>query len=113
MPAEYDQWVYYAACAELRQERQGDEPIVDDFYPPVVFVDRGESVETKQERDTREMRAKQVCGACAVRTQCLGYALEMEQRGTRKDARLINEGIWGGMSKRERGALHVDFRKAS
>lgn len=38
--------------------------------------------------------AKEVCGQCPVRAQCLEYAL----------ARGENAGVWGGMSPRERAA---------
>ena len=37
-------------------------------------------------------RAKQVCGECPVRDECLEYALETNQ----------DSGIWGGLSEEER-----------
>ena len=37
-------------------------------------------------------RAKQVCGECPVRVDCLEYALETNQ----------DSGIWGGLSEEER-----------
>ena len=43
--------------------------------------------------DTRE--AKKVCGQCEVRTQCLAYALANGE----------TEGVWGGLSERERQGL--------
>lgn len=42
---------------------------------------------------TRE--AKRICQACAVRDECLEYALEHDERF----------GIWGGLSDRERRRL--------
>jgi WhiB family redox-sensing transcriptional regulator len=39
--------------------------------------------------------AKEVCAACPVRTDCLQYALDNG----------LDEGIWGGMTATERGAL--------
>lgn len=39
--------------------------------------------------------AKLVCRGCDVRTKCLDYALEND----------IYEGVWGGMSERERRKL--------
>jgi WhiB family transcriptional regulator, redox-sensing transcriptional regulator len=42
---------------------------------------------------TRE--AKRVCRSCEVRAECLGYALEHDERF----------GIWGGLSERERRRL--------
>ena len=53
--------------------------------PEAFFPEKGGS--------TRD--AKKVCGSCAVRAQCLGYALENDERF----------GIWGGLSERERRRL--------
>ena len=39
--------------------------------------------------------AKKVCGRCDVRSQCLEYALDNDER----------HGIWGGLSERERRRL--------
>lgn len=41
------------------------------------------------------MEAKKVCGGCAVRAECLAYALESDQ----------GFGIWGGLSEDEHRAL--------
>ncbi|MEU6404307.1 WhiB family transcriptional regulator [Streptomyces sp. NPDC046985] len=40
-------------------------------------------------------RAKALCSGCAVRTECLAYALDQR----------IEHGVWGGMTERERRAL--------
>lgn len=40
-------------------------------------------------------RAKQLCRACPVRTECLAEALDNE----------IEWGVWGGLTERERRAL--------
>lgn len=53
--------------------------------PEAFFPEKGGS--------TRE--AKKVCRACEVRSDCLGYALEHDERF----------GIWGGLSERERRRL--------
>lgn len=53
--------------------------------PEAFFPEKGGS--------TRD--AKKVCGSCAVRAQCLEYALKNDERF----------GIWGGMSERERRRL--------
>ena len=53
--------------------------------PEAFFPEKGGS--------TRE--AKRVCGSCEVRAECLGYALEHDERF----------GIWGGLSERERRRL--------
>lgn len=53
--------------------------------PEAFFPEKGGS--------TRE--AKKICVSCEVRTQCLQYALENDERF----------GIWGGLSERERRKL--------
>jgi len=53
-----------------------------DADPEAFFPEKGGS--------TRE--AKRICGSCAVREECLDYALANEERF----------GIWGGLSERER-----------
>jgi|SRR5699024_9652312 len=53
--------------------------------PEAFFPEKGGS--------TRE--AKQVCLTCEVRSECLQYALEHDERF----------GIWGGLSERERRKL--------
>lgn len=53
--------------------------------PEAFFPEKGGS--------TRE--AKKVCASCEVRSECLDYALENDERF----------GIWGGLSERERRRL--------
>lgn len=53
--------------------------------PEVFFPEKGGS--------TRN--AKRVCVGCPVKTECLGYALEGDERF----------GVWGGLSERERHRL--------
>ncbi len=64
------QWTTQAAC------RNSD--------PDALFVQGAE-----------QNRAKIVCGACPVRTECLADALDNR----------IEFGVWGGMTERERRAL--------
>lgn len=64
-------WHVDALCAQTAP---------DAFYP-----EKGESTAA----------AKRVCSACPVRTQCLTWALEHDER----------EGVWGGLSPRERHRL--------
>jgi WhiB family redox-sensing transcriptional regulator len=40
-------------------------------------------------------RARQVCGECQVRAECLEFALETNQ----------DSGVWGGLSEEERRAI--------
>ncbi|WP_017793162.1 WhiB family transcriptional regulator [Leucobacter salsicius] len=56
--------------------------------PEAFFPEKGGS--------TRE--AKRICDTCEVRSECLGYALENDERF----------GIWGGLSERERRKLRRD-----
>lgn len=53
--------------------------------PEAFFPEKGGS--------TRE--AKRICDGCEVRSECLEYALENDERF----------GIWGGLSERERRKL--------
>lgn len=61
-----------------------DKALCRETDPELFNPDRGGSTRA----------AKRVCAACEVRQPCLSYALE---RGL--------EGIWGGLSERERRAL--------
>ncbi len=55
------------------------------FFPP-------STVERKEERERRELKAKAICSVCPVKEPCLDYAL------------MIREpyGIWGGLTEAER-----------
>ncbi len=61
-------WTEFAAC----QYTDGD----------LWFPEKGGSVRA----------AKRICGGCAVRAECLAYALENDEQF----------GVWGGLSERER-----------
>jgi len=56
--------------------------------PEAFFPEKGGS--------TRD--AKRICEGCEVRSECLDYALENDERF----------GIWGGLSERERRKLRRD-----
>jgi WhiB family redox-sensing transcriptional regulator len=58
------------------------------FFPPSHF-------ERKPEKDFREGRARALCAECTVRTQCLDYALTVQEP----------HGIWGGMNELQRRRL--------
>jgi len=58
------------------------------FFPPPVF-------ERKDEKIDRESRAKEICQSCAVRKDCLDYALSIREP----------HGIWGGLNEVERKHL--------
>ena len=46
-------------------------------------------------RGAAQNKAKQLCGGCPVRTECLAEALDNQ----------IEWGVWGGMTERERRAI--------
>ena len=73
-----DGWRLDALCAETD--------------PEAFFPEKGGS--------TRE--AKRVCTGCAVRAECLEFALTNDERF----------GIWGGLSERERRRLRLVRRDA-
>ena len=63
-----------------------------DFYPPF-------GGERKRERVAREQRAKTVCAACPVRSECLEQAIASGEL----------YGVWGGLTFDER----VTFRRTA
>jgi WhiB family transcriptional regulator, redox-sensing transcriptional regulator len=71
-----ESWQLKAAC-------RGPQAAV--FFPP-------SHVERKEEKQTREGRAKEICAGCVVRTQCLDYAIRIREP----------HGIWGGLNEIER-----------
>jgi WhiB family redox-sensing transcriptional regulator len=75
----HETWQLKAAC-------RGPESRV--FFPPTW-------PERRDERETRETRAKAICDACAVRDACLEYALQIREP----------HGIWGGLTESERRAM--------
>jgi WhiB family transcriptional regulator, redox-sensing transcriptional regulator len=76
---EIEGWQEKAAC-------RGPQSIV--FFPPSTF-------ERKDEKLSRETRAKAICAECAVREACLEFAVRIKEP----------HGIWGGMNELERRAL--------
>jgi WhiB family redox-sensing transcriptional regulator len=75
----YQDWRIRAACRGPRSEV---------FYPPATG-------ERRDEKLLREHMAKAICGGCAVRGQCLKFAVERGEA----------HGIWGGTSESERRVL--------
>ena len=73
------EWQLKAACRG---------PHASVFFPPPYL-------EKRDERRAREERAKGICADCAVRGDCLQYALEIGER----------HGIWGGLNEIERRDL--------
>jgi len=74
-----DTWQFKAAC-------RGPQSSV--FFPP-------SHVERKEEKTSREVRAKAICDQCMVRAECLDYAIRIREP----------HGIWGGMNEVERKIL--------
>ena len=74
-----ESWQVRAAC-------RGPQAAV--FFPPQQF-------ERKDEKLDRESRAKGICSSCAVRRECLEYAVSIREA----------HGIWGGLNEAERRHL--------
>lgn len=74
-----ENWQVRAAC-------RGPQAVV--FFPPPQF-------ERKEDKLRRESRAKEICGQCGVRRDCLQYALDIREP----------HGIWGGLNELERRDL--------
>jgi len=69
----------------------------------MIDLDRGACRETElavffPEDDAEEDHAKRICARCEVRLDCLALALRTPNL----------DGIWGGLSARERARFHVD-----
>ena len=60
------------------------------FFAPNHF-------ERKEEKESREARAKQICATCPVIRPCREYALAIREP----------HGIWGGLTEMERKAILV------
>lgn len=73
-----DSWQLRAAC-------RGPRSTV--FFPPTTG-------ERRDEREARESKAKRICAECAVRAECLDYALAIREP----------HGVWGGLNEHERAA---------
>jgi WhiB family redox-sensing transcriptional regulator len=69
-------WQERAAC-------KGPQAVV--FFPPT-------HPERKDEKLSRETRAKAICHTCVVRAECLEYAIQIREP----------HGIWGGLNETER-----------
>jgi WhiB family redox-sensing transcriptional regulator len=69
-------WQWRAAC-------RGEDSSL--FFAP-------NHLELKEERSSRERRAKAICAVCPVRIECLEYALRIREP----------HGIWGGLNEPER-----------
>jgi len=83
-PAELDMIAGLFGLDEQEQEWQ-ERALCAQTDPEAFFPEKGGS--------TRE--AKRICAGCEVRSECLEYALEHDERF----------GIWGGLSERERRKL--------
>jgi len=71
-----EDWQRLAACKG---------PYAELFFPP-------NTPERKDEKAMREEAAKSICAECQVRTDCLEYAISIQEP----------HGIWGGMNEFER-----------
>lgn len=69
-----------------------------DGVPIEVFFPSNSRGQTEQPTDT----AKQLCGECPVRDDCLDYALTNNEQ----------YGVWGGLDEYERAKLRRQQQKA-
>ena len=72
-------WQMRAAC-------RGEDSVL--FFAPSYF-------EKREEKGSREAKAKRLCARCAVREPCLEYAMRTREA----------HGVWGGMNELERRRL--------
>ena len=77
---------YVEDCWQARAACRG--PQTSLFFPPAHF-------ERKDDKETREARAKAICATCPVRGACLDYAVRIREP----------HGIWGGLNEVERRQL--------
>lgn len=63
----------------------------------------GPDDESRGARERRERRAKRICARCPVQQECLNHALQVREP----------DGIWGGLTARERLNLERTQRSAS
>ncbi|WP_268895164.1 WhiB family transcriptional regulator [Goekera deserti] len=77
--------VGFAAAFEGDEQSWQERALCAETDPEAFFPEKGGS--------TRE--AKKICTGCEVKTECLEFALENDERF----------GIWGGLSERERRRL--------
>jgi WhiB family redox-sensing transcriptional regulator len=78
----HETWHLQASCRGPESEL---------FFPPAT-------PERREDRDARETRAKRICNECAVRSECLDFALRVREP----------HGIWGGLTEGERRNLWSD-----
>ena len=78
----HETWHLKAAC-------RGPESAL--FFPPSL-------PERREDRESREARAKHICCDCHVRDECLDFALRVREP----------HGIWGGLTESERRHLLPD-----
>lgn len=70
------------SVVSLEEQEWRNRAACRDEDPDLFFPERGESIEA----------AKEICGRCPVRLDCLRYALKVG----------IHHGVWGGASERAR-----------
>lgn len=78
------EWMQDAACREVG--------------PDIFF---GSRLERKFEREKREAIARTFCGSCAVRQQCLDFAIVNKEEN----------GVWGGLNEGELKQLRKSLKQ--
>ncbi len=84
---------YARSMSEYQSLGWQDKAKCKETDPEAFFV--GDIVDSATRRNLATAEATKVCGACAVKLECLEYALKTSQE----------HGIWGGLTTKERNKL--------
>jgi WhiB family redox-sensing transcriptional regulator len=85
-------WIEEAECRGLPS---------DIFFPPELGDDDGTAGYNQDDYDATYGRAKAICNTCAVRVECLQFALDNKERW----------GVWGGLIPIERLRIERKYRR--
>ncbi len=96
------EWITRGKCNQLSRSLDDDlvarKQLVDLFFPR-----RGHGVDPMA-APRLIAKARDICGVCAVRPECLAYAMKHYQDGR-------SQGFWGGMTGKERRDLWREMRR--
>lgn len=105
----WEDWMADARCRDRSIVGLSDLTSPDKFYP-----DLGSSKADPHKENESAAPAKRVCAMCPVRTECMKYALEMEEgkyvreNGKERWRHALPWGIWGGHTQTERHRVDIE-----